>query len=737
MSIDRRNTLSLRLTVGAALALASSAAFAEQTDTTGVQTLEEVVVTGSQVRLPSIYAGGQVARGGRAGILGNVDSMDTPFSSTNYTADLIANQQAISVADVLLNDPVVRVARGFGNFQELYIIRGFPAYSDDMTYNGIYGILPREFVASEFLERVELLRGASAFLNGAAPGGSNLGGTVNLVPKRAPDSPLSRVTAGWEDSSVFYGGLDFGRRFGDNNATGVRANLAIRDGTTSVDDQKRDLRVASLGLDHRGDQLRLSADLGYQDQRIDAPRPSVTPFGGIPSPPKATINFGQPWTYTEEKQTFGVVRAEYDFQRSLSGWAAFGARDGKEYNVLANPTAAADGSTTSYRFDNVRKDSVYSGEVGLRFDVATGPVKHRLIASASTFSINSKNAYGFSNFFAGFAGSLYQPMPVAPPDATWFTGGSLSNPLKTFTTDTHSWALADSMTMADGKVILTVGARDQTLKGETFDYNSGASTSKYDKSKVTPVGGIVWRPMNSLSVYANYIEGLVAGDVPSMVVGGLPVVNGGVAQDPYQAKQFETGIKYDFGGFGLTADVFEIKRAFGIYEPYTDPSTQTSELIYRADGEQRNRGAELSVYGQAAEHVRLLGGLTFLDATYTRTQDATLQGKDAVGSPRTQGNFNVEWDIPGLEALTLDARVIYTASQWADGANTLEVASWTRFDVGARFLSQIGAAKIVYRARIDNVADKASWVSVGGYPGANYLVLGEPRTFSLSASVDF
>ena len=50
-----------------------------------------------------------------------------------------------------------------------------------MTYNGIYGILPRQFVAAEFLERAEVFRGASAFLNGAAPGGTNLGGTVNLV----------------------------------------------------------------------------------------------------------------------------------------------------------------------------------------------------------------------------------------------------------------------------------------------------------------------------------------------------------------------------------------------------------------------------------------------------------------------------------------------------------------------------------------------------------------------------
>ena len=180
--------------------------------------------------------------------------------------------------------------------------------------------------------------------------------------------------------------------------------------------------------------------------------------------------------------------------------------------------------------------------------------------------------------------------------------------------------------------------------------------------------------------------------------------------------------------------MFQIKRAFGVYEPNTNPPTQ---LTYRADGEQRNQGAEFSMYGQASEHVRLLGGLTFVDAKYTRTQDGVLQGKEAVGTPRTQGNFNVEWDLPGLEALTLDGRVIYTSSQYADGANTVQVDSWSRLDIGARYKSDLGGTKIVYRARIDNLTDKAAWVSVGGYPGANYLVLGAPRTFSLSASLDF
>ena len=126
--------------------------------------------------LKAPYAGGQVARGGRVGILGSEDVMDTPFSITNYTQKLIQDQQAASVAEVLQNDSAVRVARDYGNFQQLYMIRGLPVYSDDMAYNGLYGLLPRQYLAAELVERVEVLRGASAFLNGAAPGGSGLGG---------------------------------------------------------------------------------------------------------------------------------------------------------------------------------------------------------------------------------------------------------------------------------------------------------------------------------------------------------------------------------------------------------------------------------------------------------------------------------------------------------------------------------------------------------------------------------
>src|SRR5690554_1538680 len=260
------------LTLAVAAALFSSSAVAQQAQATSADAeqnsespqtaqVERIQVNGSQVKLNDEYAGGQVARGGRAGILGNVDFMDSPFTAINFTEELIRGQQAKSVADVMQNDPVVRVAKGFGNFQEVYMLRGLPVYSDDMTYNGLYGILPRQYVAAELLQRVEVFRGANSFLNGAAPGGSGIGGSVNVVPKRADEQPLTRLSTGFEDEGHWYGAADIGRRFGDEEqSTGLRMNLVQRGGETAIERQHRDLSVASFGIDYDSEQWRLSAD---------------------------------------------------------------------------------------------------------------------------------------------------------------------------------------------------------------------------------------------------------------------------------------------------------------------------------------------------------------------------------------------------------------------------------------------------------------------------------------------
>ncbi len=60
------------------------------------------------------YGGGQVARSARLGVLGNRSINDVPFSVVSYTSKTIADQQARTVGDVLLNDASVRQSSGFG-----------------------------------------------------------------------------------------------------------------------------------------------------------------------------------------------------------------------------------------------------------------------------------------------------------------------------------------------------------------------------------------------------------------------------------------------------------------------------------------------------------------------------------------------------------------------------------------------------------------------------------------------
>ena len=713
----------------AALLFINAGAHAQAVPPADAELLPTVIISASADAsaqgLPRAYAGGQVARGGRLGLLGNVDMMDTPFNTTNYTQALIQDQQARSVADVLQNDPSVRVARGFGNYQELYVIRGFAVNSDDLAYNGLYGLLPRQFVAAELLERVEVLRGASSFLNGAVPGGGGIGGAINLLPKRAANTPLTQLTVGVDSAGQAYAAADVGRRFGPGDSTGLRINAVRRSGDTEVTREGRGLTVLALGLDHRGRNFRLSADIGYQDHRLEAPRPSVTVGAGleVPAAPSARGNWAQRWTRSSERDTFATLRGEIDLAKDTVAWAALGARSGDEANILAAPTITrANGDAVMYRFDNARADQVRTGEAGVRASFATGPVGHTVSATLSGFEQKSRNAYAVSNFFTGFATNIYRPQHSAAPRADFYSGGNLADPLLTHKSILSSYALADTLTFAAGKVRLTVGARHQSIKDFGYDYTSGAENARYDQSEVTPVVGVVVKPAPGMSLYANYIEALQQGPVAS----GTNIDNAGETFAPYTSRQKEIGVKYDAGKLGMSAALFSTAQ----------PSAYITGRRFGVFGEQRNRGLELSAFGAPLRGVRVLGGLTLLDAEQRVTAGAVNQGKDAIGVPRTQLNFGAEWDPAGAPGLTLSARTVYTSGQFADGANLQKLPSWSRLDLGASYATRFADRALTLRARIDNASGKNYWASAGGYPGAGYLVLGAPRSVMLSASID-
>ncbi|MFC3473523.1 TonB-dependent receptor domain-containing protein [Massilia oculi] len=225
------------------------------------------------------------------------------------------------------------------------------------------------------------------------------------------------------------------------------------------------------------------------------------------------------------------------------------------------------------------------------------------------------------------------------------------------------------MSLMDDKVLVNVGLRHQRIKDFGYDYNTGLENSAYESSENTPFAAIVYKPRKDLSVYANYSEGLQRGPVAS----GTDIVNQGEIFAPYVARQREAGVKYDSGRYGLSAAVFSTSQ----------PSAYVENRVFGVFGEQRNRGLELSVFGTPARGLKLLGGLTLIDAEQRVTAGGVNQGKKAIGVPETQLNIGADWIVPGVDGLSLNARTVYTSKQYADGANLQKLPSWTRLDLGA------------------------------------------------------
>ncbi|SFW25361.1 TonB-dependent receptor [Luteibacter sp. UNCMF366Tsu5.1] len=699
----------------------------QQTPRDNSTTLSGIQVEANVAAPTAAYAGDQVARGGRFGVLGNQDAMNVPFASTSYTDTLIRNQQARTLGDVVSNDAAVRTGFGFGNFSQTFTIRGFQLYSDDIAFDGLYGLLPRQLLAPELVSRVEVFKGSSAFLNGISPGGSGIGGSINIAPKRAEAQPITRVGLDWGSDSQVGASVDLGRRFGAGDAFGVRVNAVHRDGNTGIDGEQRRVTAASVAFDYRGDKLRVTTDLGYQKQVITGGRAVVYASGltAVPRAPSARTNYAQPWSNSSLEDTFGVVRAEYDFAPWITGYVAAGAHHGNEFGDYVSPTLLdRAGNAKETRFTVPYIADTATGEAGVNMHFDTGEVSHRVNVGFSALTFRKKAAYAGS--LDPIQTNLYAPTYVPVP-AFAYNVGPISDPGITGRTQLRSLAVSDTLGFLDDSLELTLGARRQKLHVLGYNYAvngvDGAKNAEYEQYATSPVIGLNYRIAEQWSVYANHIEALTQGDQAPETFNNRPVTNAGQVFAPYKAKQNEVGVKWDAGTVGSSLALFQIKQP----SAYVDTSN-----TYVVDGEQRNRGIEWNVFGQPTEGVRVLGGVNYIRPELVKTQGGTNEGNDAIGVPRFQANAGVEWDLPNVPDVTLSARAVHTGKQYLDAANTLKVPAWTTYDLGARTTTHLEGVPVTFRLTVQNVANKGYWASANG----GYLTQGTPRTFYVSASFD-
>lgn len=663
-----------------------------------------------------VYAGGQVSRRGSLGMLGERDYMETPFNITSYTSEVVQDQQARTLADVVSNDPSVRSTNPSAGRFEQFSVRGFSLYNSDVAFGGLYGVLPTYSIDMEMVERVDILKGPGALLGGLAPNGS-VGGGINIEPKRAGDLPTTEFTAMSASTGQLGGHVDLGRRFGDDQRFGLRFNGVRQSGDTEWDHQSVEREASVLGFDARGERARMSLDVGHQERDVEGPMERVGLAANLEVPDAEDIhhNFAQPWTYSRAKDTFGALRGEFDLNESWMVYAAAGARQG-DYDFLRHAVQvvnAAGRFTVSPRAFQ-REEDVQTATMGARSWFSTGSVGHTLNLSLNRFDMTFDNsgaryANGVSNLF----NPVTLPVPGIPTAA--------DNPTHTQTV-LSSLALADTLSFADDRVLLTLGARLQRV--EVDNSEPGEPDQHYDERATSPALGLVWRTSEQLSLYLNYMEGLTQGQVAPETAN-----NAGEVFAPYRSKQVEVGAKYDFGRFSTTLSLFRIKKP----SYFTDSAGDL-----RDDGEQRNQGLELNMFGEPLNGVRLLGGAMLLDAELTRTANGTNDGNRATGAPIVNANLGVEWDLPQVRGLTLSARAIHTGSQYLDATNRQKIDAWQRYDLGARYAFEVGGTDVTLRASVENVLDKTYWASANVPDGtATGLTLSTPRTWLVSATLGF
>ncbi len=673
--------------------------------------------TGTIGSPPPPFAGGEVATGQQLGLLGNRDRLETPLSTTSLTADLIQNQQATDLYQVIQNLPSLQATttpnQGVTNIQSRGV--NVNVSSGAIGFNGTTNLLTNSELSFVGIERVESVRGPTALFSGQTTTfGSLVGGSINFVPKRAGEEDVTSVTAGYQSDAIGYAQFDFGRRFGEKKEWGLRLGGEFLGGDTQVDFSERRQRGVALALDYNSDPFRAVFDLRYTEVHQDGQTREFFGATGptIPTNFDADTNNNQPWAFSDNDTLLGALRVEYDL---LTETTAFAVASGAIQN-RSSSTALPSGLQPNGDFTNnvisFRDDDNLNGnlEGGVRSKFTTGPVSHFVVAAAN-YGIQERN-FALAGFdpAQAFQNNIFDPIVVPDPDIQVDKAVGPTTEGEFF-----GVTLADTLGFFNDRLQVTAGLRYQQMKIENSSATTGDRTSLSEGSRFSPGGGVLFRVNESFSVYANYLEGLSDGGTAP-----LTAANAGEQLGPIVSDSIEVGAKFNIGTIGVDAALFQIRDTTSGVEPNTN--------VFREVGKRRIRGLEITVFGKVIDDLRLLGGATFYDSEITESGNPENVGQNAPGIPDYVLALGLEYDVPVLEGLTLTGGVRHQGEAKVILGNDAEIPSWTSVDLGARYSFD----RYTARFRVENLFDETY------FNGTEFgeLSLGTPRTFLVSLSVD-
>ena len=456
--------------------------------------------------------------------------------------------------------------------------------------------------------------------------------------------------------------------------------------------------------------------LGEFIYRSDEQRPYYYPATAA-TPPKAErgIDLSQPWAArNQDLWTSGAIIKTPLLGAKLEAGLFYSAKDQSSTYADLMRGVGADGSVSNRRIIAERDnyDGSLSGEVRLVKEWSAGTVNHRLIGSVRGRSRNRD--FGGGSVLALGPSTLLRPDPRSEP--SWTQGPKNRDEVRQITGGV-AWSMVSPQHFS-----LDLGlSKSRYRKALDFADAALADPVTRDNPLLLNVAGSVFIA-HGLSVYAGYTRGqeeaLVAPDIAT---------NRSEAPPALRTSQVEAGARW-----ALSPHLTFIAGAFSIRKPYynLDPS-----LRYRQLGTLTNRGVELSLTGQLAPGLTMVGGSLFLDPKISgEAVDSHLIGSRPVGQIRRRSVATLDWRMDGGHGpLSLDATVESLSSRMGNAANTLVAPARATVNLGARYRFKTAGGTWLLRPVVLNAFNEYSWNvnTSGGFTYSN------PRTVTLQLVADF
>jgi iron complex outermembrane recepter protein len=663
------------------------------------------------------------------GPLGSVKLLDIPYSVSVLPLDLIENSQAINFKDVSKYLPLVAYqeqqgpdilrpqTRGMqgGNFQNSRL--------DGMT------MFITVATAMEQFQQIEVVTGLSASLYGPA----NPSGMFNFVSKRPTEDTFREASVTYNSDSIGTGHIDWSDRIDKNGVVKFRFNgvFGEGDGYTPGSHQKREL--GDLGIDVQP-WASTVLELNFSDYRLtDTGYPGWFTYGekiGLPSAPDPTTQgYDQEYLGTDLKTQISVARIKHEFDSNWHLVVGLLNQDAtRNINTQVNNLTANAGTYISSMGSTFAPRFVITSDTGyLDGNFETLGVAHDLTIGTAGYRASSYSLLATPTSARLMLGSATIDSPVQYP----YPALGVVNPNANFdSSDTYQQGLNVGDTLRFNEYLgARFGVSQDWFHVNNFN-NKGAHTTEYANDGVSPTGSLIFKPVSFMTTYFTYASSLQAGDLAP--VGTL---NSGASLAPYRSKEYELGYKVSLAKIDFTAAIFRIERPFA--------NIDSTDNVFKITGDQINKGLELSAVGEAVEGLTVYGGVTLLNARLEDTPVPATNDKIYVGAPKVKGNTLFEYRIPFVPGLVGILNYQFSGPRAGNDTNTVTVAGYNLFDLGARYTSNIATLPVTWRLTVDNIADRHYWSTIGpsnltGTNTGNLLAhFGAPRTVLASASVSF